>query len=156
MFVFGAGVGLASSQLAERDHVVRRRQGIQRGRRDAGHRQYLGASLGTALIGAALLAGLASGLSERVGANTALSEQDRAAISAKADEGVPVATDEQVDEALAQTDLSPEDQEEVADDYADARLQALRRSLLLAGLLVLGGLLLVRRLPADPLARAPS
>ena len=156
MFVFGAGTGLASSQLANvimssvGDDEAGEAGGMQ------GTAQYLGASLGTALIGAALLSGLAGGLTTRIEQNPSLSAQEQAAVSSATAAGVPVASDDQVREALAQTTLGAEQQDAVADDYADAQLQALRRSLLLAGLLALSGLLFVRRLPGRPLARAPD
>jgi hypothetical protein len=155
MFVFGGGVGLGISQLP---NVIMSSVGEKESSEAGGLQgtfQYLGASLGTALIGAALLAGLASGLRERIESNPALSSQEQAAIVAKADEGVPVASDAQVRDALADTSLTPAKQDAVADDYADAQLQALKRSLLLAAAIGLFGLLFVRRLPREPLAHAP-
>ena len=155
MFVFGAGVGLGISQLpnvimsAVGDKESSEAGGLQ------GTFQYLGASLGTALIGAALLSGLSTGLRENIDSNPALSSQEQAAIVDKTDEGVPVASDEQVRAALAESPLSAEKQDAVADDYADAQLDALKRSLILAGALGLLGLLFVRRLPGEPLAHAP-
>ena len=155
MFVFGAGVGLGISQLpnvimsAVGDKESSEAGGLQ------GTFQYLGASLGTALIGAALLSGLSTGLRENIDSNPALSSQEQAAIVDKTAEGVPVASDEQVRAALAESPLSAEKQDAVADDYADAQLEALKRSLILAGALGLLGLLFVRRLPGEPLAHAP-
>ena len=72
MFVFGAGVGLGISQLpnvimsAVGDKESSEAGGLQ------GTFQYLGASLGTALIGAALLSGLSTGLRENIDSNPAL------------------------------------------------------------------------------------
>jgi predicted MFS family arabinose efflux permease len=155
MFVFGGGIGLGISQLP---NVIMSSVGDKESSEAGGLQgtfQYLGASLGTALIGAALLGGLTTGLEDRIGSNAALTGQEQAAIVARTDEGVPVASDAQVREALAGTQLDAEKQDAVADDYADAQLQALRRSLLLAAALGLFGLLFVRRLPREPLAHGP-
>jgi MFS family permease len=155
MFIFGGGVGLGISQLP---NVIMSSVGEKSSSEAGGLQgtfQYLGASLGTALIGAALLSGLTTGFADRIQSNPALSDQDKTAIVQKAGEGVPVASDEQVRAALRETSLSAAEQDAVADDYADAQQDALKRSLLLAALLGLAGLLFVRRLPREPLAHAP-
>ena len=58
--VFGVGAGLLASQLG--NVIISAARGAdERGRRPPGHAQNLGASLGTALIGAILLIGLTNG-----------------------------------------------------------------------------------------------
>jgi hypothetical protein len=117
-----------------------------------GTAQNLGSSLGTAIVGAVLLASLATGFSERITDNPDVPAAVRQTIVANTEQGidiVPVAT---VEDAAVKGGLTPNQASEVADDYEDAQLDALRLALGAVALAALLSLWLTRRLPTEGLA----
>jgi hypothetical protein len=113
-----------------------------------GTAQNLGASLGTALIGAVLLTGLTSGFVARIDDNTALPKDVRTQIEATASEnGLDVVPVEEVRTAAVDAGLPADEADAVAASYGDALLHALKRSLLAVALLAFLGLWLTRHLP---------
>jgi hypothetical protein len=150
--LIGAGAGLLASQLgnvimsAVSPTQTSEAGGLQ------GTAQNLGSSLGTAIVGAVLLGSLATGFSERITDNPAVPEAARQSIVANVQQGidiVPVAT---VEDAAVKGGLTPDQAHEVADDYGDAQLDALRLSLGAVALAALLSLWLTRRLPTTSLA----
>jgi MFS family permease len=150
----GAGAGLLASQLGNvimssvAPTQTSEAGGLQ------GTAQNLGASLGTAIIGAVLLASLATGVSERISANPEIPEAARATIVEKAEEGIDIVPVAAVESAAEEGGLSPEQADAVADDYSDAQLEALRLSLGAVALAALLSLWVTRRLPSRALAES--
>ena len=148
--LFGVGAGLLMSQLgnvimsAAPQGKTNEAGGLQ------GTAQNLGASLGTALIGSVLLAGLLTGFTTRVAENAALSEPVRAEITAATQDGIEIVTTEQAYDLALAGGLTPEEAEAVTADYADAELEALKKAMLAVGLLALLSLVFTRNLPARP------
>jgi MFS family permease len=144
---FGIGAGLLLSQLgnvimsAVRPDQTNEAGGLQ------GTAQNLGASLGTALIGAVLIAALTNGFTEQVAANPSLPAQVREQVDAKAQEGIPVVPVADVERAARDQGLSADDAATLAADYGDAQLQGLRRALGAVALFALAGLWCTRGLP---------
>lgn len=99
--------------------------------------QQLGMSLGTAIIGSVLLFSLGNsvvaGLQSSANFDQAVIEQNSVQISS----GVQFASNEQVAAALADTDLSEAQQEDILAINSDARIRALRVSIGAAALFVL-------------------
>src|SRR5215203_4087195 len=97
--VFGVGAGLLLSQLGNvimssvATERINEAGGLQ------GTAQNLGASLGTALIGAVLIAALTSGFVDRVEQNPDVPEAVRSQVAARAEAGIPVVAVDQVEEA---------------------------------------------------------
>jgi MFS family permease len=154
--LLGAGAGLLASQLGNvimssvEPAMSSEAGGLQ------GTAQNLGASLGTAIVGAVLLASLATGFSQRIADNAALPAAARDAIVARAEQGldiVPVTTAEQ---AAQDAGLPPEQAAAVAADYGDAQLQALRLSLGAVALAALLSLWFTRRLPTRSVAETEA
>ena len=145
----GAGAGLLASQLGNvimssvAPTQTSEAGGLQ------GTAQNLGASLGTALVGAVLLAPLATGFSERIIDNPAVPEAARETIVANADQGIDIVPVDDVEDAAVEGGLTPDQASAVAADYGDAQLDALRLSLGAVALAALLSLWLTRR-PADP------
>jgi Na+/melibiose symporter-like transporter len=154
--IFGVGAGLLISQLGnvimssvDPSHS-NEAGGLQ------GTAQNLGASVGTALIGAIMLTFLTSAFVSNISDNPALSQKTQTAITqAAADNGLDVVPIPTVEAAAQDAGLSAHDAEAVASDYGDALLGALSKSLAGVGVLALLGLLLTRGLPARSAQREP-
>jgi EmrB/QacA subfamily drug resistance transporter len=154
--LFGVGAGLLMSQLGNvimssaPPGKTNEAGGLQ------GTAQNLGASLGTALIGSVLLAGLLTGFSARIAENPALPEPVRSQITAATEQGIDIVTTEQAHAAATSAGLSPTEADAVTADYADAQLEALKKAMLAVALLALLSLLFTRRLPDKPSTAEPE
>ena len=119
-----------------------------------GTAQNLGSSLGTAIIGAVLLASLATGFSERITDNPAVPAAARETIVANAEKGIDIVPVAAVEDAAVKGGLTRDQARAVAADYGDAQLDALRLSLGAVALAALLSLWFTRRLPTASLAEA--
>jgi MFS family permease len=150
--LIGAGAGLLASQLGNVImSAVAPTQSSEAGGLQ-GTAQNLGSSLGTAIIGAVLLASLATGFSERITANPDVPPAARETIVANAEEGIDIVPVAAVEDAAVEGGLTPDQARTVADDYGDAQLDALRLSLGAVALAALLSLWLTRGLPSRSLA----
>jgi MFS family permease len=154
--LIGAGAGLLASQLGNiimssvAPAQTSEAGGLQ------GTAQNLGASLGTAIIGAVLLGSLATGFSERVTANPAVPQAARETIVATTEEGIDIVPVAAVEQAAVDGGLTPDQARAVATDYGDAQLDALRLALGAVALAALLSLWLTRHLPTSSLAKTGS
>ena len=145
--LFGVGAGLLLSQLGNvimssvDPAKTNEAGGLQ------GTAQNLGASLGTALIGAVLIAALSSGFVSRVEENPAVPQSARDQIAQAAQKGIPVVPVDDVEKAATGAGLSQDQAKSVADDYGDAQLQGLKRAIGAVAVFALLGLWFTRRLP---------
>jgi MFS family permease len=152
--LIGAGAGLLASQLgnvimsAVAPTQTSEAGGLQ------GTAQNLGSSLGTAIIGAVLLASLATGFSERITDNPAVPAAARETIVANAEKGIDIVPVTAVEDAAVKGGLTHDQARAVAADYGDAQLDALRLSLGAVALAALLSLWFTRRLPTAALAEA--
>ena len=149
--LFGVGAGLLLSQLGNvimssvDPSKTNEAGGLQ------GTAQNLGASLGTALIGAVLIAALTTGFVERVENNPAVPPPVRERVAPLAEKGIPVVPVDDVEQAALKEGI-PEDQAKaVANDYGDAQLQGLKRAIGAVGIFALLSLWFTRGLPGRPL-----
>ena len=146
--VFGVGAGLLLSQLGNvimssvEPAKTNEAGGLQ------GTAQNLGASLGTALIGAVLIAALSNGLVDRVERNPAITAPVKAAVAEVASGAIPIVSVEQVDQAARDAGVAPAEAEAIATDYGEAQLQALKRAIGAVAVLALLALWFTRDLPA--------
>ncbi len=154
LVLFGIGAGLLMSQLGNvimssaPPESANEAGGLQ------GTAQNLGASLGTALIGAILLTSLTSSFVSRVSENPALPQDVRTSISAQAEQGIDIVPVDQVQKAAVDAGLPPNQAEALASDYGNAQLDGLKRALLGVALVAAAGLYFTRRLPSKPLEPA--
>jgi EmrB/QacA subfamily drug resistance transporter len=146
--VFGIGVGLLASQLGNvimssvRSDQTNEAGGLQ------GTAQNLGASLGTALIGAILLGSLSTGFADRVTTNPAIPPEVQAALTEVAQtEGLDILTLDQVEQALLEAGVALDVATVVVAEYSAAEIDALKTSLLSVAIFAVLGLWLTRRLP---------
>jgi MFS family permease len=151
--LIGAGAGLLASQLgnvimsAVAPSKTSEAGGLQ------GTAQNLGASLGTAIIGAVLLGALATGFSERITANPAVPAAVREQIAANTKNGIDIVPVDAVETAAVEGGLTPDQARAVAADYGEAQLDALRLALGAVALAALLSLWFTRRLPAASLEK---
>jgi fucose permease len=155
--LFGIGVGLLASQLgnvimsAAPPAQTNEAGGLQ------GTAQNLGASLGTALIGAILLIGLTSSFANRIEENEDLPAEVRTTLSAAArDSGLEIIAVPDVAVMLTEAGVPPDQVTEITEDYAAAQLDGLRLSLGAVALFALLGMVFTRRLPDRSTARTDA
>ncbi len=152
--LIGAGAGLLASQLGNiiMSSVAPTKTSEAGGLQ--GTAQNLGSSLGTAIIGAVLLASLATGFSERIVSNPDIPPAARETIVANTEEGIDIVPVEAVEQAAVDGGLNPDQAGAVAADYGDAQLDALRLSLGAVALAALLSLWVTRKLPTMSLAES--
>jgi MFS family permease len=147
LVLIGAGAGLLASQLGNvimssvDPSKTSETGGLQ------GTALNLGASLGTALIGAVLIVGLINGFNSRVTDNPQLPASVEQSIATNTEEGIDIVPVSEVHALATKKGLPPEQATVVADAYGDAELEALRRSLGAVGALALISLWFTRKLP---------
>jgi MFS family permease len=107
----------------------------------------LGASIGTALAGAVLIAVLTTTFLSGVASNPAVPKQlsDRAQVELSS--GIPFVSDADLGTALEKAGVPPSQAQAIQDENATARLNGLRASLGILALMALLGLAFTRRLP---------
>jgi MFS family permease len=154
--IFGIGAGLLLSQLGNvimssvEPSQSNEAGGLQ------GTAQNLGASLGTALIGAVLISALTTGFTSRIETNPDVSAAARSALAASVAAGIPVVPVDDVEQAVLDAGAPAEEASAVAEDYGDAQLEALKKSLLAVALLAAASLVFTRRLPGRPTRGRPD
>ena len=119
-----------------------------------GTAQNLGSSLGTAIIGAVLLASLATGFNDRIANNPNVPEEARLTIARTTQEGIDIVPVAVVEQAATDAGLSEVEAQAIADDYGDAQLEALRLALGAVALAALLSLWFTRRLPSTSLVES--
>lgn len=150
--LIGAGAGLLASQLG---NVIMSSVAADKSSEGGGLQgtaQNLGSSLGTAIIGAVLLASLATGFSQRIAGNPDIPAAARETIVANAEQGIDIVPVETVEAAAVEGGMTPEQAEVLAGDYGDAQLEALRLALGAVAAAALLSLWFTRRLPTESLA----
>jgi hypothetical protein len=119
-----------------------------------GTAQNLGASLGTALIGAVLLAGLAASAQKAIEEDPAISAPVKERVSEATAAGIEFVTSSEVHAAAREAGVPPRQADAITAHYADSQLLALKEALAAAAIFVGVGFLFARRLPNKPLAGA--
>jgi MFS family permease len=152
----GAGAGLLASQLG---NVIMSSVAPEKSSEAGGLQgtaQNLGSSLGTAIIGAVLLASLATGFSDRIAANPDIPAAVQQTIVANAQEGIDIVPVADVEKAAVDGGATPAQATAIADDYGDAQLEALQLALGAVALAALLSLWFTRHLPTTSLAESES
>jgi EmrB/QacA subfamily drug resistance transporter len=158
MGVLGVGMGLIVSQLG---NVVQSAVG-EADRGEAGGLQYtaqqLGASLGTAFLGAVVITGLIASFSAQISANPRISAAVQEQVGVRLESDVSFVSTEQVRQSAERAGIDAPTADALVADYADAQLRALKTGLLAAALLSFAALLATGSLPprAGPPAGARS
>jgi MFS family permease len=151
--LMGLGMGALASQLGNVvvSAVPEERSG------EVGGLQYtaqnLGSSLGTALVGAVVIAALSGQFLAGVQGADELSAELKQEATVQFSAGVEFVPVSDAEDALSRTTLSSEEQDAVLRAYEDAQLGGLRQGMLVLGLIVVGSLFLTGSLPRDPLVQ---
>ncbi|HZV73377.1 MAG TPA: MFS transporter [Conexibacter sp.] len=151
MTVLGVGMGLVVSQLG---NVVQ--SAVEESdRSEAGGLQYtaqqLGSSLGTALIGAIVITGLATAFSANVSNDPRISQAVQSQVSVRLEGDLSFVDAASVRRGAEAAGVSPSETAAIVEGYSDAQLQALKLGLLACGFVVLISLLATRNLPRQRL-----
>ena len=157
--LFGVGAGLLLSQLG---NVIM--SSVEPGKTNEagglqGTAQNLGASLGTALIGSVLIAVLSTNFVSLVEENPDVPAQVRDRIARVAEQGIPVVPAADVEQAALDEGLPRSQASALADDYGEAQLHGLERSIGAVAVFALLALWATRGLPGraqEPDKRSPS
>jgi hypothetical protein len=156
LVLMGIGAGLLASQLGNvimssvDPSETSEAGGLQ------GTALNLGASIGTALIGAVLIVGLTNGFNSRLADNPAVSSSARQTISANTEEGIDIVQVDEVEKRATQAGAPPAEASAIANDYGDAQLNALRQSLGAVAFIALLSLWFTRRLPTSSAEASPE
>jgi hypothetical protein len=142
-------MGLIASQLG---NVVQSSVDAS-GRGEAGGLQFtgqqLGSSIGVALIGGVVLAGLASGFVSNVQADERLDDTIEQQVVVAVEDGIDFVSTDSIEQAATDAGLDADEVVAIVEDYGDAQLQALKTGLLAAALLALGSLAFTANLPSS-------
>ena len=151
MALIGLGIGALASQLgavtvsAFPDEMSAEIGGLQNTFTN------FGASLGTALVGAVLIGSLSTTFVTGVSSNPALPASVVAEASSTLEAGIPFVSDADLSKHLATTSLSPEAQQAIVDENANARLVGLRVALSVVALVIVVAMFFARMLPTESL-----
>ena len=107
----------------------------------------LGASIGTALSGAILIAVLTTTFLGSVASNPAVPKELAAKAQVELSAGIPFVSDADLDAALQKADVPPATADAIVDENAQSRINGLRAALAVLALIALIALALTRRLP---------
>lgn len=146
--LFGVGAGLLASQLG---NVIMSSVGEERSSEAGGLQgtaQNLGASLGTALVGAVLLIGLTTGFQERIAQDPALPPDVRETIVDASASGIDIVPVDDAERLMAEAGLPPDQAATVADAYGNAQIDGLKDAFLIVALLAIVSLWFTRRIPS--------
>jgi hypothetical protein len=147
MLLAGLGVGALASQLgsvtvsAVPDEQTGEVGGLQNTLTN------LGASIGTALAGAVLIATLTSSFLTGIEHNPAVPDSVTSKAKTQLASGVPFISDKDLDAALKKAGVPPDQAKAISDDNAKARIDGLRSSLSVLALMALLAVLFTFRLP---------
>lgn len=156
LLLAGLGVGALASQLgavtvsAVPDEASSEVGGLQNTASN------LGASLGTALAGSILIAGLTASFLSGIEHNDAVPSSVSQTAQVELASGIPFVSDADLGDALEEAGTPPEVAAAVVDENADARIAALRLSLSALALVAAGALFFTRRLPTTAVGSAPG
>ena len=147
MLLAGLGVGALASQLGSVtvSSVADEQSGEVGGLQNTV--MYLGASIGTALAGAVLIAALTTTLLTGIEQNAAVSAELKSKATTQLSGNVSFVADDQLQTALDEAGVPPQTADAVVQENATARIDGLRSSLSVLALIALIALFFSRRIP---------
>ena len=154
MLLLGLGIGALASQLgavtvsAVPDNESPEVGGLQNTVTN------LGASLGTALVGAVLIATLTTGLVRGIQASTAIPANVKTQATTQLSGGVPFISDSDLRAQLETANVPAEQAAAVEKANSDARFTALRTSLLVVALVAIAALFCTGMIPVKPVGQS--
>jgi hypothetical protein len=116
----------------------------------------LGASLGTALAGSILIAGLTSAFIQGIQENPAVPPRIASAAEVELAGGIPFVSDTDLESALRRAGTSDSQTKAIVEANETARIQGLRVSLAVLALVALIGLYFTRLIPTQSVGGSPD
>jgi predicted MFS family arabinose efflux permease len=156
MAVIGLGLGLVMSQIG---NVLQSSVDVSRSNEVGGLQgtaQNLGASLGTAVIGAILLSGLALSFTHAVETSSAISESTKQEIVSNTSDGVAFISSSDATKALTEAGVSEAEQQPIIEEYRNSQVEALKAALSFVAIVGLLGFVTSRRIQRKVLAGSPA
>jgi MFS family permease len=150
--VFGVGAGLLASQLG---NVIMSSVGPARSSEAGGLQgtaQNLGASLGTALVGAVLLTGLTTGFQERLAQEPSLSPEVRAQVVDATAAGIDIIPVDDAEQIMIDAGVPADQASTLAGAYGEAQIDGLQNSFLIIAVLAIAAFWFTRRIPSESTA----
>jgi Na+/melibiose symporter-like transporter len=147
MLLAGLGIGALASQLGAVtvSSVPDERSGEVGGLQNTVTN--LGASIGTALAGAVLISALTSSFFANLADNPDVPDRIVSEAEVSLTSGVPFVSDQDLEAALDEANVSPAVADSIIDENASARIDGLRAALAVLGLLSVLAVIASRRLP---------
>jgi MFS family permease len=153
LLLIGLGIGALASQLgAVTVSAVEEREAAEVGGLQ-NTVMNLGASMGTALVGALLIGALSAALAAGIKANPDVPASVKSQAEVTLQSGIPFLSDEQLEAELEQAGVDAATADEIVQENATARYDGLRIALFAVVLIGLLGLFLSGRLPERAVAR---
>ena len=155
MLLIGLGIGALASQLgavtvsAVPDEESPEVGGLQNTATN------LGASLGTALAGAILIATLTSAFLTNIEQSSAIPSRVKSQAKVELAGGAPFISDADLEAAFDQAHVRSRATDDAVDAYRGARIKGLRSALAILALLTIVALFLAQRIPTRPPGAAP-
>jgi MFS family permease len=155
LLVAGLGIGAVSSQLGAVavSSVAEERTGEVGGIQNTFTN--LGSSLGTALAGSVLIAGLTAAFLSGIADNPDVPPEVVEEADVRLAAGAPFLSDEQLEEALADSGLDAATTDAIVEENEEARLAGLRASLFIIAVVAIVATFFARRLPVAAIGREP-
>jgi MFS family permease len=156
LLLAGLGVGALASQLgavtvsAVPDELSGEVGGLQNTMTN------LGASLGTALAGSILIAGLTTAFIQGIQENPDVPAEAAATAEVKLAGGIPFVSNADLEEALRERGVPTDEAQAILDENESARIVGLRASLAVLALAAMVGLFLTRLIPTVPVGAAQT
>jgi Na+/melibiose symporter-like transporter len=156
MLLAGIGVGALASQLgavtvsAVPEEETGEVGGLQNTMTN------LGASLGTALAGSILIAALTAAFVQGIQENPEILPELTAAAEVELAGGIPFVSDQQLETALNEAGLAPEQAEAIIEENDAARIAGLRASLSVLAVMAIVALYFTRLIPTESAASPPG
>ena len=153
MAIIGIGIGLMAAVLGNQTQSSVEEKDSSEAGALSNTSVKLGNALGTAVIGAIVISGLATSFIDQIARNERLSPQISEAVQVELADGVTFVSSSEVRLALEKTsDETQEIKDAIVDSYAVAQLEALRLALFITLVIIIGAFFLTPKLPAEPLA----
>ena len=156
LLLAGLGVGALASQLGAVtvSAVPDRESGEVGGLQNT--MTNLGASLGTALAGSILIAGLTTAFIQGIQENPAVPAEVASAAEVELASGIPFVSDADVEAALEDADVPAAQAQAILDENEAARIHGLRASLSVLAVVALIALYFTRLIPTEPVGGPPG
>ncbi len=152
MAIVGVGMGCMASQIANVNlSSVGERDASEVGGLQ-GTAQNLGTALGTAIIGSILLTALLNAFDHKIANNPEIAPQTRSAVDQHTEKGIQFVPVGPAKAELEKSGMPASQADQLATDYSDAQVDALKIALGGVAVIVLLSFPVTRRLPAEPLS----